>query len=153
MCLIEDVLIAILSTYIFILLLKLYFLWSIRKSLKLYIHSKNDPDPVIFYINYDKGDFIAPIPRICLNISRKHGEDNEDWEGKYFSDMLNPYRFTGIYYKDRISITEDNLGWHELILFPEQKVIALMLHYVEKDEYGKKSWKTSDGYFIYRKEN
>jgi len=128
MCWINDIIISILSTYLFILLLKLYFLFSIRKSLKPHGHSKESTDPVIFYIKYDFGDFFMPVPRICLNIRRMYGADNENWKRKYFSDMLNPYKFTGVYFKDRIATNEDDLGWHELIIFPKQKVIALMLN-------------------------
>lgn len=148
----KEIIVNISATYTFILLLKLYFLYTIRNSLKPHVHSRAIPDSVIFNIKYDWSDFLKPVPRICLNICRTGGNDNENWQGKYYSDMLNPIKFTGIYVKDRISPSESDLGWHELILFPKNGVIALMLNYVENID-GKKSWKTTDGYFIYRKYN
>lgn len=147
-----DILISIFSAYLFIILLKIYFLFSIRNSLKPHVHSKAKPDLVVFCIRYDWSDFFTPVPRICLIICRTNGDDNENWQGKYFSDMLNPYKLTGVYFKDRESPSENDLGWHELILFPKQQMIALVLNYIENNE-GKKSWKSTDGYFIYKRDN
>lgn len=150
---ISSIIAGIFSAYLFIILLKLYFRYSLSGSLGTFVHSNVIEDSIVFKVSFNWRDFATPIPRVCLKISRTNGDDNEDWEGSYYSDMLNPHKLTGGYTKSREKLSEEDLGWHEITLFPDKRTIALLLHFVVTDEEGKKTWITNNGYFIHKKNN
>lgn len=149
----SNILINLAAAYIFILLIKVYFFLVLRNSLGNYKHSDSN-DTVVFNVSFVYKDFLSPIPRVTLAIKRLDQAKNnslENWSGTYFSDMLNPNVFTGAYKKfGNANIPEKgDMGWHELIFFYKEELIALRINHVGFNENTrKKVWNSSEGYFI-----
>lgn len=147
---IQDILISIFASYLFILLLKLYFLIQIFPLLGKFVEDEDKNTPV-YDVKFDYSNLISPLPRICLSITRVQS-NNEDWSGLYYSDMLNPHHLTGAYVKkgNHESQIDKGIGWHDIILFPDKKMIAFTINYIHLNNK-ERQWFNKDGFFIIKR--
>lgn len=141
----SGILNSVISAYLFLLFIRLIFLGKIYNSFGTYRHDEDNTPAIKFKVQYNYLNFISPIPRISIRISREAlTSDGEDWKGNFFSDMLKPTHFTGTYVKN---IKPNEAGWQDVIIFSDANRIAFNLHYIIGTGHNQE-WKTTDGYYI-----
>jgi hypothetical protein len=138
-------LVEMLPTYALLIVIRIIALIQLWKCLGIHRHIEEiEERTVTFRVCYYWGNFINPIPRLAIRISRKSTKNpEENWYGIFYSDFLNPTHFIGPYIKDSY---KSEKGWHDVYFFIKQKMIAFNLHYLE-GEGNKKKWQSSDGYY------
>jgi hypothetical protein len=136
-----STLISLLAAYIFLLLIK-YSMWKqIKTSLGTY--NEDGYEKSKFAVSANKINNLTLFSRFQIEIKRTSSPNDEmNWKGVFYSDMLNPYHFQGIYITDKSPGNKD--GWMDVHIFRSEEKIALKLHFINNE----RRWVENQGYFI-----
>jgi hypothetical protein len=158
-----DLLIGVLSAYLFILSVKIYYWILLQRFRGIYFQLDDNKTNPEAYFRVCVIFNIRPASNLTIKIKRIEN-NNSDWKGKFEGDILNPYFFKGFYQIENRDIAgepgKDADGWMDLnfqYLTAQNKMrIGIQLHYVvmvnqeiAKDVWkDQKQWKDQDGYYI-----
>ena len=147
-----DVLLLLISIYLFLLTIRVIALLRLLKFMGNYAHitpANEQPDDVTFTVSYDWNNFLSPVPGITVNIRRSSAKDSlhNDWYGLFTSNIIFLYYFKGRYELDHPVPGEAN-GWHHLYLFDKPDIRIIMNLFHLKDN---KQIISDEGYYIVKK--
>src|SRR6185312_3711830 len=144
-----TILIALLSIYVFIIIIRIAALIRLSKFFGAYAHvtpAGEKPDDVTFTVNYSWSSFLSPVPGIIIKIRRSSAKDSlhNDWNGWFVSNIIFLYYFKGRYEMENPPPGEAN-GWHHLYLFdkPDTRII-MNLQYLKDNQ----QIISNEGYYI-----
>ncbi len=155
----EPILQSIIAGYLLLLFTKLYsyfriinFLGSYREVPKPSAETQN-LEKVRYTISHNILNLLTPVLHITVKIARTNtgGRDRMDWQGKYYSDILNPFHFKGIYIITNPG-PNDSDGWHEMLCFIHKerngKVVRRVATKINYLNISTSKWQSDGGYFI-----
>jgi len=133
--------VSLFAAYIFLLLIK-YCMWKQIKAL-LGTYKEDGYTKSIFTVFAIKKSNLNLFSRFQIQIQRTSSpNDGMNWEGTFYSDMLNPDHFQGMYITDPSPGNKG--GWMDLHIFRKEQKIALKLHYINNE----RRWSENEGYII-----
>lgn len=136
---------SILSTYLFVILVRVFGYLQVKKHLGVYKHNPNDNDDKRKFTissSFSIYSLLNPIQSFTIKINRSG--DQGAWEANLLSDLFNFHHFQGIYTIENKE-TGGVDGCMDIYFHTQEKKIAIHLHYLRDNK-----WHESDGYYIFK---